>query len=138
MAISKLARVARYPRTKIPKFSSAEIRTADLCARALWYGINFDTGRKQTSDAELMSYLAKYFYTYHKTHTKPNPDIFKPQVEDLIKTCKLNMMYRSLAKMDIQQGIDAMYKDVYPVYRKSLRNPDRMSSSSELKIACGK
>ena len=58
MAISKLARVARYPRTKIPKFSSAEIRTADLCARALWYGINFDTGRKQTSDAELMSYLA--------------------------------------------------------------------------------
>jgi len=117
----------------IPTFTPQEIKTADLCARALWYGFNFDSGKKQTSDAELMSFLAKYFYSYKRTRTKPIPDIFIPQVKDLIKTCKVHRMSLSLPKMDIQKGIDAMYLNVYPIFKKSLRNPDRMSSSQEAK-----
>lgn len=131
MATSKLARVARYPRTKLPIFSSSEISGANLCSQALWYGINFETGNKQVSDAELMSYLARYFYHYHRTKQRASPDIFENQVKTLIKTCGLTIMNRSLAKMDIKKGIEAMYKDIYPIYKKSLKNPDRTSTSEE-------
>jgi hypothetical protein len=131
MAVSKLARVARYPRTQIPKFTATEITRANLCAQALWYGINFDTGNKQLSDADLMSFLAKYFYTYQRTKKRANPDIFEKEIKLLINTCGLAIMYRSLAKMDIKKGIDAMYNDVYPKYKKSLKNPNRTSTSIE-------
>jgi len=131
MATSKQARVARYPRTKLPKFSPSEISRANLCAQALWYGINFETGNKQVSDAELMSYLAKYFYIYQRTNQRASPDIFEKEIRILIKTCRLTIMNRSLAKMDINKGIEAMYKDIYPIYKKSLRNPDRTSTSVE-------
>jgi hypothetical protein len=131
MAVSKLARVARYPRTQIPKFTATEITRANLCAQALWYGINFDTGNKQLSDADLMSFLAKYFYTYQRTKKRANPDIFEKEIKLLINTCGLAIMYRSLAKMDIKKGIDAMYNDVYPIYKKSLKNPNRTSTYIE-------
>lgn len=133
MATSKLPRVARYPRTNIPKFSSAEIRRADLCAKALWYGINFENGKAQISDADLMSYLAKHLYLFDKTGKRAFPDIFEGEIKLLINTCGLAIMYRSLAKMDINKGIDSIYNHIYPIYKKSLRNSDRTSTSLEAK-----
>ena len=47
---------------QVPVFSNAELDIADLCARDLWRGKNFQTGKLQTSDEELMGYFAQNFY----------------------------------------------------------------------------
>jgi beta-phosphoglucomutase-like phosphatase (HAD superfamily) len=73
------------PRTPIPKFTKRELDVANLCATAIWYGINYETGAIHTvSDANLMSKFAPYFYEYHQTKKKPNPDIFLADVRELI------------------------------------------------------
>ena len=33
----------KIPRKPIPKFTKAELNKANLCAEALWYGVNFKT-----------------------------------------------------------------------------------------------
>ena len=35
---------SKVPRKPIPKFTKAELNRANLCAEALWYGVNFKTG----------------------------------------------------------------------------------------------
>lgn len=114
----------RYPRTQIPKFSPQEIKIADLCARALWYGINFQTGKKQTSDAHLMSLFARHFYFFHKNKIKYTPDVFIDDIKNLIRTCKVTNLYRSLAKMDLKKGRDTIYGSVYKKYHQHLQNPN--------------
>ena len=34
----------KIPRKPIPKFTKTELNKANLCAEALWYGVNFKTG----------------------------------------------------------------------------------------------
>ena len=34
----------KIPRKPIPKFTKAELNRANLCAEALWYGVNFKNG----------------------------------------------------------------------------------------------
>jgi len=56
-------------------FSKPELNQANLCATALWYGINFQTGDSyHVGDASLMSNFA--FNFYHKNKKKFTPDIF--------------------------------------------------------------
>jgi hypothetical protein len=43
--------IARKP---IPKFTAREIKTAELCSRALWYGIDFETALSTIYGVELM------------------------------------------------------------------------------------
>lgn len=116
------------PRTPIPKFTKKDLDTANLCAQALWYGINFETGATQTSDANLMSRFAPYFYEYHQTKKKPNPDIFIQDVRGLILACGIKMLFRGIAGMNFRKGINAIYTNVYPVFLKAQKKSTRTSS----------
>ena len=116
------------PRKPIPKFKKVDLDTAHLCAQALWYGINFETGKFQTSDANLISRFAPYFYEYHKTKKKPNPNIFIQDVRELILACGIKMLFRGIAGMNFRKGINAIYTDVYPIFQKSLKKPNHTSS----------
>ena len=117
------------PRTPIPKFKRAELEKANLCARALWYGINFETGdMKHVSDAHLMSNFAPNFYHFHKKKKKFSPDIFVLDVRQLILACGIKMLFRGIAEMDLRKGIDSLYTDVYPQFKKALKSPTRVSS----------
>lgn len=117
------------PRTPIPKFTKKELDLANLCAVAIWYGINYETGTIQTvSDANLMSKFAPYFYEYHQTKKKPNPDIFLADVRELILACGIKMLFRGISGMDFRKGINAIYSDVYPIFLKAQKNPTRVSS----------
>lgn len=116
------------PRKPIPKFKKMDLDTANLCAEALWYGINFETGKAQISDANLLSRFAPYFYEYHKTKKKPNPNIFIQDVRDLILACGIKMLFRGIAGMNFRKGINAIYTDVYPIFQKSLKRPGHTSS----------
>ena len=119
------------PRTQIPKFTTKQMNTAELCARALWYGIDFETGLFKTSDTELLDLFAPYFYQYHQTRKKPKPDIFVKDVHTLINAAKIKMLYRGIAEMDFRKGINAIYKTVYPIYLSSLRRSDRTSTHQD-------
>jgi hypothetical protein len=116
------------PRKPIPKFKKADLDIANLCAEALWYGINFETGKAQISDANLLSRFAPYFYEYHKTKKKPNPNIFLQDVRDLILACGIKMLFRGIAGMNFRKGINAIYTDVYPIFQNSLKKPGYTSS----------
>ncbi len=120
--------IARKP---IPKFKKVDLDIANLCAEALWYGVNFETGKNQTSDAYLMSRFAPFFYEYHQTKKRPNPDIFVAEVRELILACGIKILFRGIAGMDFRKGIDSIYKDVYPVFQQSLKKSSRTSSCAD-------
>ena len=128
-------RPSRYPRIPIPKFSTQEIKTADLCARALWYGINFQTGKSQHSDAFLLETFAHHFSYFHKTKTQYRPDVMEADIKRLIKTCKVTNLYRSLAKIDLKKGRNTIYTSVYKAYHKHLKNPN-LNSAIEDSLDC--
>ena len=119
----------KIPRNPIPKFTKAELNKANLCAEALWYGVNFKTGDLYPiSDANLMSRFAFNFYHYHKNKKKFQPDIFVADVRELILACGIKMLFRGIAEMDLRKGINSLYKDVYPQFLKSLKKPNKVSS----------
>ena len=50
-----------------PMFSATELDLANDCARLIWYGISFETGKSCVSDEQLMSYFAAPIHRYvHK------------------------------------------------------------------------
>lgn len=124
------------PRTPIPRFTRAELDRANLCARALWHGINFETGNMEhVSDARLMSNFAPNFYHFHRLKKRFAPDIFVLDVRELILACGIKMLFRGIADMDLRKGIDSLYVDVYPQFKKALKTPTRVSSC-EVSIKC--
>ena len=124
------------PRTAIPKFSKTELNTADLCAQALWYGINFETANPfHVSDAHLMNKFAPNFYHYHKQKKKFQPDIFVLDVNELINACGIKMLFRGIADMDLRKGINSLYADVYPKFKKALKTPNEVSTH-EVAVQC--
>jgi hypothetical protein len=119
------------PRTPIPKFTKPELTRADLCARALWYGVNFKTGSlNHKSDASLMSDFAFNFYHFHKNKIRFTPDIFVSDVKEVIKTCGVTNLFRWIKRMDLRKGINSIYKDVYPQFLIAQKKPTRVSSLS--------
>lgn len=124
------------PRTPIPKFTKVALNRADLCAKALWYGINFNTGNcNHVSDASLMANFAPNFYYYHRNKQKFNPDIFVLDVRELILACGIKMLFRGIAEMDLRKGINSLYDDVYPEFLKAQRKPTR-TSSYKVSVKC--
>ncbi len=116
---------------KLIKFSKQEIQNADLCARALWYGIAFDTGKNQISDAELLEKFATQFYSYH-THKKPlKPPILEKEVRELIRVGRIYILYRGISGMNFQKGIKAIYGDIYARFKQITKKSFRGNKDEE-------
>lgn len=68
-------------------FSASEIKLAEDCCKELWYGIDYRSGRRITSDAWLLNRFAGKFLAYitsGKTKT-----ITKRELDDLSEVCGL-------------------------------------------------
>ena len=115
MAINSIKRIP------IPKLTKGEIDIANLCSKALWYGIDFETGKNQTSDASLLETFATQFYQYHKNKTPLRPPIMELEVRELIRVCRVYVLYRGLAGMDFKKGIGAIYKEIYDTYKEVIK-----------------
>lgn len=74
-------------RTQIQKFTKAELDVAELCARALWHRISYETGKKITIDAWLLDAFATPFYQITNTSNKVN--IKDLHVHELVVACVL-------------------------------------------------
>jgi hypothetical protein len=62
----------KIPRKRIPQFTKTQLDVANLCAMALWYGVNFKTGvLHPVSDTNLMTRFAFNFY-HHNKNKKTN------------------------------------------------------------------
>ena len=121
-----LPKIARSP---IPRFTKTELNLADRCAKALWYGINFQTGNlHHKSDASLMSDFAFNFYHFHTKKIKFKPDIFVADIRQLILSCGVTNLFRWIRRMDLRKGINSIYDDVYPQFLISQKKPNRVSS----------
>ena len=127
--------LSKNKRTQIPKFSRTQLETANRCARALWYGVDYETGNSRLSDAEIMNKFSTKFISFHKTRTKPKPDIFVVDVKQLIKASKLSNLFRWIKSMDFRKGIDCLYKDVHKKFLKAQKRPNRTSTYLDA-IAC--
>lgn len=109
------------PRSQVPRFSKKDIDTAALCATALFYGIDFETGKLQTSDAYFLETFATQFYKYDQTGTFFRPPIMVLELRELIKTARVYILYRGIAGMDFAKGIRTIKTSLHPIYKSVLR-----------------
>ena len=103
----------------IPVFSKNELDVAHQCAVALWYGVDFKTGRnRKRSDAELLETFATPFFNIprNNSYTATPGDISR-----LIAACKLNALFRLLKIMDFNAGLLSVDQKIYPIYQNYLQ-----------------
>jgi hypothetical protein len=113
-------------RTPIPKFSAQEIRVAELCSRALWYGIDFETGNKQTSDSEFIEILAGPMYLHSPNARKFKPAVFRMSIHELMKTGRLKALYRMKLLLDFNKAIRTIHNHIFKIFFAARINPARI------------
>jgi hypothetical protein len=111
------------PRTPIPKFKAREIKTAELCSRALWYGIDFETGKPKTSDSEFIEIFAGPMYAHSPNARRFKPVVFQKDVHKLIKAGRLIAIYRAIKLMDFNKGMRAIHNQIYTIFFNARRTP---------------
>lgn len=102
------------PRTPIQTFTKTELDIAELCARALWYGLSFETGKKVTSDAWLLDAFSTPFYQIKNTTSTVN--ITDIDVHALVVACVLYATFRDTNKTHYNSGINCISSKIYPIY----------------------
>ena len=115
-----------YPRIPIQTFTKAELDEADLCARALWYGINFETGKSITSDEWLLNAFATPFYDIATTNTYNG--VSDVEVKKLVIACKLNATFRHTNAQHYLSGISVIASKIYWIYSNMLTGIWNLSS----------
>lgn len=75
--------MARLPSTVL---SPGKIKTAELCALDLWWGIDFVTGKPQTSDQAFLEHFTKIFQALQAgSHNQLVP--LKDEIGELMRVC---------------------------------------------------
>lgn len=117
----------RVQRIKVPNFTSSAFDLADLCARELWRGINYENGHKQVikdsngsptgmSDEQIMSIFATSFYK-KVSNPKLHISITDQQVDNFIKIAKIQVIKTKQSNLDLQKGIDVINNDISKIYK---------------------
>lgn len=108
----------KTPKT-VPKFSPYEIKLAELCANALWNGIDFRTDELSEVSDEVL--LNNFYVSFQKLYKKPLQKslIDEQQLRQLIRIAELKAMYRSKIPLNFKLGINAITKMVVPTYKLS-------------------
>jgi len=108
----------------VPRFTVLEIKVAELCAEALWSGIDFRTNEfSEISDETLLNNFYVSFQRLVRHPALPSL-ITETELKQLIRITDMKAMYRSTLKLDFPLGIDAIANQVVPIYRESIgRSP---------------
>jgi hypothetical protein len=108
----------------VPKFTSLQIKIADLCARELWRGYKYTSDAITDSDEILMNILHTPFYklkrklsiTYKLSHV---------ELDQFIRAADLRRLV-DFGNVNRQKGLDSIRLDIAKKYRKwlKLKNKD--------------
>lgn len=128
MASLPNSRRSPVPRRPIEIFTKAELNEADLCASALWHGINFKTGKKITSDAWLLDAFATPFYNITSTNTYNG--VTDLDVHELIVACGLYATFRDTNKQHYDSGLNSIASSIYPIYLNWLQKTGGVSEEA--------
>jgi hypothetical protein len=120
--------IARKP---IPKFTAREIKTAELCSRALWYGIDFETGNPKKSDSEFIEVFAGPMYTHSPNIRMFKPAVFQKDVHELIRAGKLTALYRSIRLLDFNKGVRGIHNQIFNIFFTARRTPSTTNKLTE-------
>jgi hypothetical protein len=90
------------PHKSAPTFTSAELALANDCARLIWHGISFETGKPIVSDEELLSYFATPLHR-HLTSSTAKVSLNLNDLHSLIITCGLKPMLRKQHELSYPQ-----------------------------------
>lgn len=105
----------------VPQFTAYQITLAEVCATALWQGINFETDKlAEVSDEVLLNNFYVAFRRLVKTPALPAM-IDEPQLRQLIRVGKIKAMFRSKLPLDFQKGIDTIRNSTVEIYRESTK-----------------
>jgi len=114
---------------------------AEICATALWEGVNFETGLPgEISDEVLLSNFHVAFQKKIKNPALPSL-IDEMQLRQLIRVCKIKAMFRSKLPLDFQKGIDSISNHVEPIYNISTKRNapiGRLEASTEATLELSK
>lgn len=109
---------------KFPKLSRSIIQNAELCCKALWYGINFENGNPQTSDEEFLCVFAMPMFDHAPNKRLPfKPAVFIIDVKNLIKVGKITAVFRMQKYMDFRKAIRKIETSIFPMFFSVLKNP---------------
>lgn len=134
---------ARIQRVKVPNFTKSALDIADLCAKELWRGIDYETGNKKTvkdetnnkqsladmGDEQIIKIFATEFYKL-TTSPKHRISLSKPIIDNFAKATKINVATRRQSNLDYTKGIDTIGNIILPKYKNwNLRNTETLHSS---------
>jgi hypothetical protein len=101
----------------VPKFTAFEIKQAELCAKALWEGIDFRTNElAEISDELLLNNFYVSFQRLARNPTRPSL-ITEPDLRQLIRVGELKAMFRCTLPIDFNKGITSITTLVVPTYK---------------------
>jgi hypothetical protein len=96
--------IARPPRP-VPVFSQSHIDLAELCAWALWLGIDFERAvRMRISDAQFLKLFSSAFYS-KASNPQSTYLIDESDIRALIRAARLYPMFRARNPIDFANGL---------------------------------
>lgn len=120
------------PHLPVPTFTRQLIALADLCARELWHGVSYQTGKKLYMGDE--EFLVSFANPTKALIQNPASSLHFTEVDirALIRTATLRALFRSTLSTDFQAGIAAFAPVVLPHYHAFITN---QSSADSYKYA---
>lgn len=99
----------------VPLFTKAELDIADLCARDLWRGKDFTSGKTQTSDEVLMGYFAPNFFKL-RTGKRKKLGYLDDDIDALVKVGRISL-FNNVANTSFPKGVLSIQNNLLPKYR---------------------
>jgi hypothetical protein len=122
----------------VPKFTALEIKVAELCAEALWRGIDFRTDAESETSDEIL--LNNFYVSFRRLARHPSlPSLItEAELKQLIRITEMKAMYRSTLKLDFPLGIKSITNQVAPIYNASIgRSPNDSRLNYGIKSVMG-
>lgn len=98
----------------VPKFSKLHIVHAELCARDLWNGIDYETGKnKRYSDEEYIVLLSRLSQV---NLNATQIQVFSKLIEKFIIDANMKALYRSTKPMNLHQALASFASTAGTIY----------------------
>ena len=101
----------------VPKFTLPQLVLADLCAREIWYGISYETGKElEASDEELMYFFASPVFKLY-SNPKTRQRFTELDIRLLIRSARLKALFQTSNGTNFKKGIAAFKSTAFKTYK---------------------